>query len=86
VLLLKKRATAQRPLRVTSATDTVHIIDAMVRLPPLHRQVIHRSHYMRWPSSRIAADLEISERLVKSTLHYALHALRLTLREMELNR
>ena len=44
--------------------------------------MIRRSYYEGWTSAQIAADLEIPEGTVRSRLHYAMRALRLTLQEM----
>jgi RNA polymerase sigma-70 factor, ECF subfamily len=56
--------------------------DALARLSPEHRAVIRRSHYLGWTTARIADDLHITDDTVKSRLHHALRALRLTLQEM----
>ena len=55
---------------------------ALAQLSPDHRAVIKRSYYQGWTTAQIAADLDIAEGTVKSRLHYALRALRLTLQEM----
>jgi RNA polymerase sigma-70 factor, ECF subfamily len=56
--------------------------DALARLSPQHRAVIRRSYYLRWTTARIADDLHIADDTVKSRLHHAMRALRLTLQEM----
>jgi PAS domain S-box-containing protein len=45
--------------------------------------VIARSFYLEWTTAQIADDLRIPEGTVKSGLHYALRALRLTLQKQE---
>jgi RNA polymerase sigma-70 factor, ECF subfamily len=54
----------------------------MKQLSPRHRAVIGRAFYLRWTTDQLAADLQITEAIVKSELHYALHALLHTLRQM----
>jgi RNA polymerase sigma-70 factor, ECF subfamily len=56
--------------------------DALARLSPQHRAVVRRSYYLGWPIARIADDLHIADDTVKSRLHHAVRALRLTLQEM----
>jgi RNA polymerase sigma-70 factor (ECF subfamily) len=51
-----------------------------------HRAVVRRSYYLGWTTAQIADDLQIPEGTVKSRLHYALRALRLTLQEMGVTR
>jgi RNA polymerase sigma-70 factor (ECF subfamily) len=51
-----------------------------------HRAVIERSYYRGWTTAQIAADLDIAEGTVKSRLHYAVRALRLSLQEMGVTR
>ena len=70
------------PDEVNSALDRVLIGDALAQLSPQHRAVVWRSHYLGWTTAQIADDLQIAEGTVKSRLHYALRALRLTLQEM----
>lgn len=55
-------------------------------LPRNSRPVIRRSYYLGWSMSQIAKDLGIAEGTVKSRLHYAVRALRLTLQEMAVTR
>jgi RNA polymerase sigma-70 factor, ECF subfamily len=71
---------------VDSALDRLLIGDAMAQLSADHRAVIRRSYYMGWSTAQIAADLDIAEGTVKSRLHYAIRALRLTLQEMGVTR
>ena len=44
--------------------------------------MIRRSYYLGWTTARIADDLRIADDTVKSRLHHAIRALRLTLQEM----
>jgi DNA-directed RNA polymerase specialized sigma24 family protein len=54
----------------------------IVKAVPQHRAVIRRSYYLGWTTARIADDLHITDDTVKSRLHHAMRALRLTLQEM----
>ena len=71
---------------VDTALDRLLIADAMAQLSADHRAVIRRSYYLGWSTAQIAADLDIAEGTVKSRLHYAIRALRLTLQEMGVTR
>jgi RNA polymerase sigma-70 factor (ECF subfamily) len=62
--------------------DRSLIGDALARLSPQHRAVVRRSYYLGWTTARIADDLQIADDTVKSRLHHAVRALRLTLQEM----
>ena len=74
------------PDEVNAALDRLLIADAMVQLSTEHRAVIERSYYRGWTTAQIAADLDIAEGTVKSRLHYAVRALRLTLQELGVTR
>ena len=74
------------PDHVNSVLDRLLIGEAMAQLSIEHRAVVRRSYYLRWTTAQIAADLGIAEGTVKSKLHYALRALRLTLQEMGVTR
>jgi RNA polymerase sigma-70 factor, ECF subfamily len=74
------------PDEVDSALDRMLITDAMAQMSPEHRAVVERSYYRGWSTAQIAADLDIAEGTVKSRLHYAVRALRLTLQEMGVTR
>jgi RNA polymerase sigma-70 factor (ECF subfamily) len=67
---------------VNAALNRLLIGGALAQLSPEHRAVIWRSYYLGWTTAQMADDLETAEGTVKSRLHYALRALRLTLREM----
>ena len=67
---------------VNTALDRLLVGDALAQLSPEHRAVIRRSYYLGWTIAQIAEDLQIAEGTVKSRLHYAVRALRLTLQEM----
>jgi RNA polymerase sigma-70 factor, ECF subfamily len=56
--------------------------DALARLSPHHLAVVRRSYHLGWTTARIADDLYIADDTVKSRLHHAMQALRLTLQEM----
>ncbi|MBV8966765.1 MAG: sigma-70 family RNA polymerase sigma factor [Mycobacteriaceae bacterium] len=83
---LEKAPEDTGPNEVDSALDRLLIGDAMAQLSADHRAVIRRSYYLGWSTAQIAADLDIAEGTVKSRLHYALRALRLTLQEMGVTR
>lgn len=74
------------PDEVDLALDRLLIADAMAQMSTEHRAVIERSYYRGWSTAQIAADLDIAEGTVKSRLHYAVRALRLTLQEMGVTR
>jgi RNA polymerase sigma-70 factor (ECF subfamily) len=74
------------PDEVDSALDRLLIADAMAQMSAEHRAVVERSYYRGWTTAQIAADLDIAEGTVKSRLHYAVRALRLTLQEMGVTR
>ena len=85
---LDRTGTPERagPDEVDSALDRLLIGDAMAQLSAEHRAVIRRSYYSGWSTAQIATDLDIAEGTVKSRLHYAVRALRLTLQEMGVTR
>lgn len=74
------------PDQVDSALDRLLIADAMAQMSVDHRAVVERSYYRGWTTAQIATDLDIAEGTVKSRLHYAVRALRLTLQEMGVTR
>ena len=88
VATLDTAGTVERPApdEVNAALDRLLIGDAMAELSAEHRAVIRRSYYLGWSTSQIAEDLGIAEGTVKSRLHYAVRALRLTLQEMGVTR
>jgi DNA-directed RNA polymerase specialized sigma24 family protein len=67
------------PDEVNAAEVRLLIANALGQLSAEHRAVICRSYYLGWTTAQIADDLHIGEWFVKSTLHFALRALRLTL-------
>jgi RNA polymerase sigma-70 factor, ECF subfamily len=71
---------------VSAALDRLLIGDALTELSPEHRAVVRRSYQLGWTTAQIADDLQIPEGTVKSRMHYALRALRLTLQEMGVTR
>jgi RNA polymerase sigma-70 factor (ECF subfamily) len=74
------------PDEMNAALERLLIADALTHLSPEHRAVVRRSYYLGWTTAQIADDLQIAEGTVKSRLHYALHALRLTLQEIGVTR
>jgi hypothetical protein len=57
------------------------ITDALAQLSAEHREVIRLSYYLGWTTAQIADNLHITEWFVKSRLHLALRALRVTLEQ-----
>jgi len=74
------------PDEVDASLDRLLLNGAMAQLSAAHRAVIRRSYFRGWTTAQIAADLGIVEGTVKSRLHYALRALRLSLQEMGVTR
>ncbi|WIM87594.1 sigma-70 family RNA polymerase sigma factor [Candidatus Mycobacterium wuenschmannii] len=74
------------PDEVDAAVDRLLLADAMAQMSTDHRAVVERSYYRGWTTAQIAADLGIAEGTVKSRLHYAVRALRLTMQEMGVTR
>jgi RNA polymerase sigma-70 factor, ECF subfamily len=74
------------PDEVDCALDRMLLSDALAQLSAEHRAVIRRSYYQGWTTAQTAADLDIAEGTVKSRLHYAVRALRLTLHENGVSR
>ena len=74
------------PDEVNAALDRLLIGEALAQLSAEHRGVVRRSYYLGWTTAQIADDLQIAEGTVKSRLHYAVRALRLTLQEMGVKR
>ena len=61
---------------LTLVADRQLIGQALAQLSVEHRAVIRRSYYEAQTTAQIADDLQIAEATVKSTLHYAMRALR----------
>jgi RNA polymerase sigma-70 factor, ECF subfamily len=74
------------PDEVDTALDRLLLGDAMAQLSAEHCAVIRRAYYWGWTTAQIAVDLDIPDGTVKSRLHYAVRALRLTLQEMGVTR
>ena len=64
---------------LNAALDRSLIGDALARLSPQHRAVLRRSYSLGSTTAPIADDLHIADDTVKSRLHHAMRALRLTL-------
>lgn len=60
---------------LTPRDDRRLIIEALSRLSAGQRAVILRSFYMGWTTMQIAADVNITDSMVKSRLRDALHTL-----------
>ena len=63
-------------------TDKPLMISAIAQLSVAHREVLCRAYYLGYTTTQIAADLNITDRLVKSRLHYALRALDLNMKRI----
>jgi RNA polymerase sigma-70 factor (ECF subfamily) len=68
---------------VITEHDPELLSEAWNQLQPSHRELIRKAH-LGWTTGEIAADLNVTEPLVKSQLHYALHAMRLSLADLTL--
>jgi RNA polymerase sigma-70 factor (ECF subfamily) len=73
------RIDAPRADEVDQLFDRRRVSDAFNQLHPSHREVIRKAYYLGWTTGQIAADLNVTEPVAKSCLHYALHAWRLSL-------
>jgi RNA polymerase sigma-70 factor (ECF subfamily) len=71
---------------VDAALDRILLAEVLARLSAAHRAVIRRSYYLGWTTAQIAHDLDIPEGTVKSRLHAAVRALRLSLQDMGVRR
>ena len=69
------------PDELNAARVRLLITDALAQLTAEHREVISRSYYQGWTTAQIAKNLHITEWFVKSRLHFALRALRVTLEQ-----
>jgi RNA polymerase sigma-70 factor (ECF subfamily) len=74
------------PDEVNVALNRLLIGDALAQLSAAHRAVVRRSYCLAWTTVQIAAVLQIPEGTVKSRLHCALLARRLSLQEMGVTR
>jgi RNA polymerase sigma-70 factor (ECF subfamily) len=83
---LERVADQALPEEVDSALDRLLLSTALSQLSEEHRAVIGRAYYQGWSTAQIADDLDIPEGTVKSRLHYAVRALRLSLQEMGVTR
>ncbi|MDJ0355227.1 sigma-70 family RNA polymerase sigma factor [Paenarthrobacter sp. PH39-S1] len=66
--------------------DAWLIADALAGLSKEHREVLLHSYYQRESTAEMALKLQIPEGTVKSRLHYALRAMRLSLQESGVTR
>jgi RNA polymerase sigma-70 factor (ECF subfamily) len=64
--------------------DPELLSEAWNQLHPSHRELIRKAHHLGRTTGEIAADLNVPEPLVKSQLHYALHAMRLSLTDLSM--
>lgn len=63
--------------------DTNLVRHAVAQLSDLHRAMIDRSLYLGRTTTQIAAEFRTNDDAVKHELHNALHALRMTLLDLE---
>jgi DNA-directed RNA polymerase specialized sigma24 family protein len=61
--------------------DRALVSEAFARLHRSHREVVYRAYYLRWTTGQIAADLNVTEPVVKCRLHDALRTLRYALND-----
>jgi len=59
--------------------DRPLVSEALKQLQPSHREMIRKAYYQGWTTGQIAADLNVTEPVAKSRLHYAVRALRVSL-------
>jgi DNA-directed RNA polymerase specialized sigma24 family protein len=71
------RIDASRAHEVGNLFGRVQVSEAFNQLLPSHREVIRKAYYLGWTTGQIAADLNVTEAVIKSRLHYGLHTLRL---------
>jgi RNA polymerase sigma-70 factor, ECF subfamily len=62
--------------------DRKHVREAMKQLSPSHRVVIREAHFRGRTTGQIAAELNVTDAVIKYELHEALHALHQTLTAM----
>ena len=74
------------PEEVDAALDRMLVGEALSHLSVDHQAVIRRAYSQGWSTAQIAADRGVAEGTVKSRLHYAVRALRLTLQETGVTR
>jgi RNA polymerase sigma-70 factor (ECF subfamily) len=74
-----KETDASRADKPDQPFDRAVINAAFTRLHPSHREVIHKAYCLQWTTGQIAADLNVTEAVVKCLLHHGLRALRHTL-------
>ncbi|MBX7432123.1 sigma-70 family RNA polymerase sigma factor [Mycobacterium sp. Y57] len=82
----REAGSADGTTEVDAALDRLLLTMALDQLSEQHRAVIRRAYYQGWSITQIAEDLQIAEGTVKSRLHYAVRALRLSLQEMGVTR
>jgi len=70
------------PDEINAAVDRLLLGDALAQLPASDRYVLRHACHQRRTTEQIAADLGISEEVVKASLHGALRTLSPQLREM----
>jgi RNA polymerase sigma-70 factor (ECF subfamily) len=70
------------PDEINAAVDRLLLGDALAQLPAADRDVLRHAYHQRRTTEQIAADLGISEEVVKSTLHGALRTLSPQLRDL----
>ena len=77
-----RRIDASRADQMATPFDRKLVSEAMKQLSPSHRAVIREAHYLGRTTGQIAAELNVTDAVVKRELHTALHTLRRTLMEL----
>lgn len=67
---------------MNAAVGRMRVAEALAGLPEAHLAVLSRAYYLGWTTTKIAEDLGIAERTVKTRLHDALRRVKLTLAEL----
>ena len=77
-----RRIDASRADQLPTPFDRKLVSDAMKQLSPSQRALIREAHYLGRTTGHIAADLNVTDAVVKRELHTALDTLRRTLMAM----
>src|ERR1700749_2207900 len=66
------RSDSSRAEEPNQLFDRALVNQAFTRLHPSHREVVYKAYYLRWTTCQIAADLNVTQLVVKRRLHDAL--------------
>jgi DNA-directed RNA polymerase specialized sigma24 family protein len=77
-----RRIDASRADQMATPFDRKLVSEAMKQLSPSQRALIREAHYLGRTTGHIAADLNVTDAVVKRELHTALDTLRRTLMAM----